>query len=225
MGSVPWLSEDRVRLEAFRRGERATLAEVYRVYAPGLGVTLGHGFTFQSGGERYRFAGFRAPFDLDDALQETFLRAFAQRPRLAYDGIRPFRTYLAAIARNLVIDRFRQEQRTKRLCERLAPGDESVTDEPPTSPETGLVESQLRGIVARFKQTCSAVDRELIELRFEQSVPRARVSELTGLSAMQIRTRERKIRRALWAHLVDQGYGPSEGLVVLLLVTLFWGSV
>ena len=47
------LTEDRALLEAFRRGERAALDEVYREYARPLFGLLREGFSFKSGGKRW----------------------------------------------------------------------------------------------------------------------------------------------------------------------------
>src|SRR6476660_8486842 len=91
-------------LDGFRAGNRATLAVVYRRYANDLATFLYRGFTFASKGKTIRFSGWTQPYDLDNALQETFIRAFAESARLSYDPSRSYRNYLFAIARNFVID-------------------------------------------------------------------------------------------------------------------------
>lgn len=211
MDPMPWLAEDRARLDAFRRGERPTLTDTYRHYSPAIADILAEGFSFESGDRRLHFSGFHSPFDLDDALQETFLKAFAERSRLAYDGLRPYRAYLATIARNAVIDRFRKSGRRERLFQQIV-GDAA----PPPAADHSLAESQLRQLIATFKATCSPVDQQLIVLRFEQNATRAAVSEATGLSAMQVRTRETKLRRALYDTLVGHGFGPTDAALILI---------
>src|SRR5262245_56542135 len=104
------LLEQRALLDRFRRGERLALEEVYRHYAPEVAAFLQRGFTFMSGGRHLRFAGYRQPFDLDNALQETFVRAFKESARLGYDGLNPYKSYLLAIARNLVLDELRRRE-------------------------------------------------------------------------------------------------------------------
>ena len=79
------LREDRQLLHRFRRGEAEALAAVYRAYVDQVAGFLRGGFAFKSKGEPYTFAGFRSPSDLQDALQETFCRAFSERARLAYE--------------------------------------------------------------------------------------------------------------------------------------------
>ena len=43
-------------------------------------------------------------------MQEAFRRAFEERARSAYDGLRPYRRYLLTITRNLVIDQLRKQR-------------------------------------------------------------------------------------------------------------------
>src|SRR5574341_691980 len=90
---------DRSFLDAFRRGDRAALAAVYEHYVAGVSAILRHGFAFSSGGARTRFHGYRSQFELEDILQEVFSRAFSERARLAWDGLTPYESYLAGIAR------------------------------------------------------------------------------------------------------------------------------
>src|SRR3954468_8581722 len=104
------LIERRELLDRFKRGERRALEEVYRHYAPEVAAFLQRGFTFSSAGRPLHFRGYAQPFDLDNALQETFVRAFKESARLAYDGLHPYKSYLLAVARNLVLDEFRNRE-------------------------------------------------------------------------------------------------------------------
>src|SRR5687768_6138410 len=96
--------ERRELLARFRAGERPALEETYRFYAPVVANFLSRGFTFKSGESTLRFQGYRDAFDLDNALAETFVRAFREAARLGYDGLNPYKNYLLTIARNLSID-------------------------------------------------------------------------------------------------------------------------
>ena len=107
------LLDDRGLQESFRRGEKAALEEVYREYSRPLYTTLSRGFLFGVGGVRKFLNGFSDPHAREDAVQEVFLRAFAPRARLAYDGVTPYRSYLSVIARNILIDSARMRRQSR----------------------------------------------------------------------------------------------------------------
>src|SRR5437763_656168 len=102
------LVERRELLDRFRVGQQSALAEVYRHYRPELVAFLSRGFSFRSGERTLSFRGYTQPYDLNNAVQETFARAFKESARLGYDGLRSYKWYLLTIARNFVIDEFRQ---------------------------------------------------------------------------------------------------------------------
>src|SRR5260370_40880082 len=104
------LIERRELLDRFKKGERRALEDVYRHYVSDVAAFLQRGFTFNSAGRSLRFVGYAQPFDLDNALQETFTRAFKESARLGYDGLHAYKNYLLAIARNLVLDEFRHRE-------------------------------------------------------------------------------------------------------------------
>ena len=45
-----------------------------------------------------------------DLVRETFVRAFAEKARSSFDGLRPYRPFLLRITKNLMIDRFRSRR-------------------------------------------------------------------------------------------------------------------
>ena len=98
------LVERRDLLARFKTGERRALEEVYRHYVADVANFLRRGFSFTSRERTFRFSGYLQPFDLDNAVQETFVRAFKDSARLGYDGLHSYKNYLLAIARNLVVD-------------------------------------------------------------------------------------------------------------------------
>ncbi|MBI3180160.1 MAG: sigma-70 family RNA polymerase sigma factor, partial [Deltaproteobacteria bacterium] len=71
-----FLAKNKTLLEAFKRGERSALEEVYRHYAPGVTSFLRKGFTFRSGKGQFFVKGILDPSDLKSAVQEVFRRAF-----------------------------------------------------------------------------------------------------------------------------------------------------
>lgn len=195
-------------LTGFRSGDRAALTKVYEMHAPLVGQILRHGFAFSSRGQHHRFVGYRSAFDFQDALHETFRRAFEPRAREGYDGIRPYGPYLSMIARNVVLRSFRAR-------EVLFPavGDDHVAaDAPvviagqaPASPERGVHDEQVRNLVDGFLDTLDDTERRLVELRFRQGMSQRDAADELGLGRQRIRTRELKLRKQLLAYLHERG--------------------
>lgn len=223
---MTWLLENSARLEGYRRGDRAVLAEVYQTYAMPLARAVASGFSGQRQSGGYRIVGVSSPFDLDDIVQETFLRAFADRARMGFDGVQPFSRYLHAIARNLVIDRGRRAGRRPEQLEASDVIDANAAHAPQLDtpePESDLFVSELQALYTAFLATLSDDERLLWQLRVELEQPRRLVQERTGLSAMQVRTRERRMRGDLVRRLEEGGYvtaGAAFAVQVLLVVVL-----
>lgn len=89
-GRSVWIYKGTDRIEAFRRGDRETLAALYRAYVGEVEQLLRRGFTFQSRGQSVRFRGYDEPFRLQEAIQDGFMHAFRQQAREAYDGEQPY---------------------------------------------------------------------------------------------------------------------------------------
>jgi RNA polymerase sigma-70 factor (ECF subfamily) len=216
------LIERRELLDRFKRGERRALEEVYRHYVPEVAAFLQRGFTFQSAGRTLRFSGFQQPFDLDNALQETFTRAFRESARLGYDGLRSYKNYLLAIARNLVLDELRtREVAMSPFLERLdtsgpvdvGDGEEAapvaaVGDGPAAgaSAEHELLKRELGRLYADFVARLDARDRSFFRHRFEEQRTQVEAGAASGLSHMQARTLEKRLRRAFLEFMRSNGY-------------------
>lgn len=178
----------------------------------------------QSGGRVLRFSGYPQPFDLDNALQETFVRAFKDSARLGYDGLHPYKSYLFAIARNLVLDEFRnREVAMSPFIDRLdasgavdhgAPdGNEAapaatVSDAPSAgvSAEHEYLRHELGRLYAAFVARLDERDRTFFRHRFEEQQTQVDAGAQSGLSHMQARTLEKKLRRAFLAFMQTNGY-------------------
>jgi RNA polymerase sigma-70 factor (ECF subfamily) len=211
------LVEQRALLDRFRRGERSALEEVYRHYAPDVAAFLQRGFTFLSAGRHLRFAGYQQPFDLDNALQETFVRAFKESARLGYDGLHPYKSYLMAIARNLVLDELRRrEVALSPALEPVAAGDGEEARPAAAIVEAGaagggsaeheLLGRELAQLYAAFVARLPDRDRTFFRHRFEEQRTQVEAGGLSGLSHMQARTLEKKLRRAFLEFMQANGY-------------------
>src|SRR4051812_17369406 len=98
-------------LRAFQRGDREMLSRIYHCYYPLVIKIMKFGFRHGTGPNVNAFLGFGSPFDQQNAVQETFVRAFTERTRRSYDGIPPSDAYLRGIARHVVFDMLRRDPR------------------------------------------------------------------------------------------------------------------
>jgi RNA polymerase sigma-70 factor, ECF subfamily len=218
------LIERRELLDRFKRGERRALEEVYRHYAPDVAAFLQRGFTFNSAGRALRFSGYAQPFDLDNALQETFVRAFKESARVGYDGLHLYKSYLLAIARNLVLDEFRNREvamspfidaldsgaaaeSVAHEGEEAAPSS-AVGDAPSAgvSAEQEFLRHELGRLYAAFVARLEEKDRTFFRHRFEEQQTQVEAGAASGLSHMQARTLEKKLRRAFLEFMQTNGY-------------------
>src|SRR5438045_884131 len=83
---------------------------VYRHYVKGVSHFMQKGFSFRSTDKFFFFKGYRSPFDLHNAVQEVFRRAFEERARLSYNGVNSYSNWILAIARNMIINQFRNKE-------------------------------------------------------------------------------------------------------------------
>jgi RNA polymerase sigma factor (sigma-70 family) len=221
------LIERRELLERFRKGERKALEEVYRHYVADVANFLQRGFTFTSRDRTLRFVGYTQPFDLDNALQETFARAFKESARNGYDGLKPFRNYLFAIARNLVVDEFRNREvamspfiEAERAAEPTPhhDGEDAAPARPITSEgshgssaEHDFLTQELSSLYAAFVARLDERERSFFRARFEEQKTQVEAGQVCGLSHMQARTLEKKLRERFLKFMQAKGYLESYG--------------
>ncbi len=202
--------ERRDLLARFRSGERAALEEVYRHHLPEVVQFLRRGFNIAGREGSFRFGGYHQPFDLDNAVQETFVRAFRESARLGFDGLRPFKSYLLGIARNLVIDEFRNRRSALGPFGNLLSLEqleiENVTDEDGPSAEEELAGRELALLYRRFVDGLNPRERAFFVSRFEQEKTQVAAGRDCNLSHMQSRTLEKKLRARLLELLQSHDY-------------------
>lgn len=206
------LEKDRALLDAFRRGEPRALTSVFEQYAPRVAKLLRHGFAFESGGRSCRYRGAHSQFDLEDRLHDVFVRAFSERARAGYDGLKPYDRYVAGIARNLIIDDFRKKQHAlvdyQFLDEVPATVDDSAGIAPtmPQDAEAAVADEQLRNLVSQFKDALDERERTVYDLRFDQGLQHKDIATKTGLSESKIKTSEQRIRKRFFVFMKKHGY-------------------
>ncbi len=235
------LVDDRDLLDRFRRGDRDALRVVYEHYVTDVTRFLTRGFTFDSQGRHCAFSGFRGGYEIEAAIQEVFRRAFEERARLAYDGLRPYRPYLLRIARNAVINDLKAKQpilfryRQGRPVILEPPPEESPEDRPTpnASPEEVAEAREVHALVVAFKAELDEREAKVFRARFEEGLSAERAGEATQLTRSQIRTTEQKLRERFLAYMQSRGYlghygrtdaGLEHGVSAVLLALCF-GSV
>jgi RNA polymerase sigma factor (sigma-70 family) len=219
---MPWLREDRSRLERFRAGDPAVLGEVFRRYRGDIEGLLLYGFTFESRGETCRFKGVRNPADVEDRLHDVFVRAFAPAARLAYDGVSEYGAWLRTIARNATIDHLRsREGRLEALAVHLdaaprdaghdgghrAPTLDSLLPRDAVAPAAEPWEhAEIVRVAQVFLARLDDTERAILELRYRRAVAQEEAARRLGMSAPTLRKRERALFARFLDHMRAHGY-------------------
>jgi RNA polymerase sigma-70 factor (ECF subfamily) len=177
-------------LRAFRAGERDALTAVYWGYVDAVAQVVRHGARLTADA-----AVSGAPRgDWADLVQETFSRAFSERARLAYDGLRPYRPYLLTICRNLLADHARKRGRELpsdfdgEALEAAAGSSEDAGEALPPA-QLAVVERYLAGLDARLAG--------VYQQRYITGATQEEAARALGLTRQRVRTLEDKLRRGL----------------------------
>lgn len=188
----PLLEKDGL-LQAFRSGERAALAEVYRAHVQQVAELVRRGFHLDRT-SRGLVPGVLSPAGQCDLVQETFTRAFAEPARRAYDGRSPYRWYLLRIAKNLMIDGLRRQGRESPLAE-VGEG-----DEPALAPEDPALEAhrgRQQALAGEFTAGLTGEERQVFEARFQAGLGQLETAERLGLTRRRVRTLEARLLASL----------------------------
>jgi RNA polymerase sigma factor (sigma-70 family) len=189
---------DRDLLAGFRAGNPDALSIVYWEYVRKIERLLSAGFELRS--KKTRVAGVcRHPDDLADLVQEVFLRAFSEKGRRAYDGLRDYGPYLYAIARNLLVDRARLRGREipASWAELEAAVDLSPIVEDSEPWATPAIVAVVEEYLARLPRDMGEVHR----LRYVEDLSQKQAAEKLGIGRQSLRTLEKRLEKGLVAAL------------------------
>lgn len=119
----------------------------------------------------------------EDVFQETFVKAIMTIRQGNYTESGKFGAWLARIARNLVIDQFRQEKAEPTL----STDDDGVDilnrkELSELTVEDGMVELQIRDDVRRLVRELPEQQREVLVMRYYQGLSFKEIAEHTGVS-------------------------------------------
>jgi RNA polymerase sigma-70 factor, ECF subfamily len=190
-------------LRRFRCGEREALAEVYRAYLPEVTAVLRRGFVVRSNG--LRIPGCTNRHDLADVLQEVFIRTFKCKAREAYDGQRDYGAYLATVARNVVIDRYRKGAREQfgidpdLLCDAELTAPELAPDDAP------WIDGRSLEIARRYVADLEGPLRDVHSARYVAALSQRDAARELGFSRPKVRKLEQRLRRELLRLLREAG--------------------
>jgi RNA polymerase sigma-70 factor (ECF subfamily) len=215
---VSWLPSDRELLARFRAGDRKALEAVYRHYAPQLSAMVFKGLATQGG--RVRATG---PFEVGAVVQETFARALQERARTAYDGLTPYISYLAAIARNHLLNERRvREEPAEAVALEGAAGSaangEAALSSAPRRPDEIAEAHELKNLIDGFLAARTQLERNIFQARFVEQLTQDDAAAKVGLSRIQVRRAEAHLRRDLLEHFKGKGYFDQASPVVSSLL-------
>lgn len=186
------LSEDRQWLRAFRDGDAAALERAFRTYAPRVHMMLTRGIG--QGGSRVSVTNAS---DVEDLVHEVFLRAFQERARLQYDGIRPYSAWLRTVAHNVLVDHLRKNATQQRItAEDATAMMEDVASQEPL-PDDNLLTRQQQEAVEQFLDQLSPSERALVEVRFTKGMSQRDAAKELGVTRPRVRWLEERIRSRL----------------------------
>ncbi len=202
---MTFFAADRSLLDPFREGDRRVLTLVYEHYVGPLSHILRQGFSVPMAERVLHVPGLSSPSDIESAVQEVFLRAFRTAGRMGYDGERNYGNYLFRIARNWRIDEFRKRD--------LPVVDASFEDlailDTAQPVDERMVDSELEALVSRYLETVPERDAAYFRHRYEDGLAQTDAAARLGLSRIQGRRIEARVKAGLVEHLRKHGYGGS----------------
>ena len=216
-----FLAKNKKLLKAFKKGERAAMDEVYRHYQPGVQRFIRKGFTFRSQKGNFYFKGIPEPSELHSSVQEVFRRAFEDKARNAYNGINSFTNWVLAIARNMVINGFRNREiafsnyvSASDSRSHLAVMDDEVTEEfggvlygrAALPVDSQYEHGELRGLMDEFMGELDDLERQILLCRFAEGMGQEETAQKVNSTRMKVRTIEAKLRKRLRGYLQGSGY-------------------
>lgn len=193
------LLDDPKLLRAFKAGEPHALEKVYRLYVPWVARLVRTGLNVAGGGR----VGLNNQADVEDVLQDVFHKLLSPKGRQNYDGLRPYSGLVRAVTRSSLVDHLRRQRRHPAPTQ----ADEDVLDK--ALDQAALGQNTLNPdeslLVKQFMETCTAEERRLLTLRFEECVSQRDASDALGLSRQTIRTLETRIRERFEAFVRERG--------------------
>ena len=171
--------DERLLVEAHNGGDADAFVSIVNEYSPSL----------------YAHAMMRLgePRAAEDAVQETFLRAYRAMPR--FDGEFHLRAWLHRILTNVCFDEGDRRRREVRTLDRMAAFVDPAV--PPADEVVDLDRAFAQREVASALASLPDAYREALELRYVEQLSFREVADVTGVSEENARARVHRGRAAL----------------------------
>ena len=171
--------DERLLVEAHNGGDADAFVSIVNEYSPSL-----YAHTMMRLGE---------PRAAEDAVQETFLRAYRAMPR--FDGEFHLRAWLHRILTNVCFDEGDRRRREVRTLDRMAAFVDPAV--PPADEVVDLDRAFAQREVASALASLPDAYREALELRYVEQLSFREVADVTGVSEENARARVHRGRAAL----------------------------
>ena len=119
----------------------------------------------------------------EDIFQETFVKAIMTIRQGRYNGVGKFSAWITRIARNLIIDFFRQEKAEASVS--TDDGNYDVLNRRELSEgtvEDMIIDSQIRADIRKIIMHLPESQREVLMMRYYKNLSFKEIAELTGVS-------------------------------------------
>jgi RNA polymerase sigma factor (sigma-70 family) len=196
------LRTDGALLDRFRAGVPEALGVVYWEYVRKVERLLSAGFEVRSRGTRVGGA-CREPGDLADLVQEVFVRAFSEKGRRAYDGLRDYGPYLYAIARNVLVDWARV--RGREIPSSWTEIEAAIEMTPVLEDMAPWAAPATMRVVEEYLAVLPQDLREVHRLRHEEGLSQEQAAERLGVGRQTLRRLDRRLQDGLAAALHAAG--------------------
>ena len=180
------MESDRDLLQRWRTGDRAAGNVLFKRHFESV----------------YRFFRNKVDVDAPDLIQKTFLGCLESRERVRGDS--SFRTYLFAVAHNVLYKHLRSRSRSP-----LDFGVTSVHDLRPTATALLVRRGEERALLQALRQI-PLEHQVTLELYFWEKLPAREMAEIQGVPEGTIRTRLRRAKQLLEQALARVAGSPAE---------------
>jgi RNA polymerase sigma-70 factor (ECF subfamily) len=178
-------------LPRFRRGDRDVCEEVYWFYVSRVETIAWAAVSRGGGWGRDATRARRA--EVADLVQDVFMKAFTEKARLGYDGLRPYAPYLYTIARNVIVDVARARGREIPTEE----GDLESFLQEAREPVNAYADTGTIEVVERFIRSLPSDLRAVHEKRYVAGLSQQSAANELGLSRQTVRTLEGRLHEGL----------------------------